>query len=54
MSFGLVNFGATFQRAMEIKFRKLIGQSVVVYLDDVMVLSKNISSHLCHLKKNFE
>jgi len=54
MWFGLVNAGATFQCAMDITFRALIEQSVVVYLDNVTMLSKKRSDHLCHLKKIFE
>ena len=40
LPFGLKNAGATFQRAMEIAFRGLINQSIVVYLDDVTVFLK--------------
>jgi hypothetical protein len=50
MPFGLINVGATFQRAMDISFRGLINQSVVVYLDDVTVFSKNKKDHLSHLR----
>jgi hypothetical protein len=50
MSFGLINVGATFQREMDIAFRGLINQSVVVYLDDVTVFSKNKKDHLSHLR----
>ena len=39
MPFGLINAGATFQRAMDIAFRGLIGKFVVIYLDDVTVFS---------------
>jgi hypothetical protein len=39
--FGLINAGETFQRAMDIDFRGLIGDCVVVYLDDVTVFSKD-------------
>ena len=40
MPFGLINAGATFQRAMDIAFRGLIHNYVVVYLDDVTIYSK--------------
>ena len=40
MPFGLINAGATFQRAMDIAFHGMIGRSVVVYLDDIMIFSK--------------
>ena len=39
--FGLINVGATFQRTMDIAFRGLIDQSVVVYLNDITIYSKN-------------
>jgi hypothetical protein len=50
MPFGLINVGATFQRAMDIAFRGLINHSVVVYLDDVTIYSKNKDDHLAHLR----
>lgn len=34
------NVGETFKRVMEITFHGNIGQSVVAYLDDVIVFSK--------------
>ena len=37
MSFGLINAGETFQRAMDVAFRGLINKCVVFYLDDVTV-----------------
>ena len=52
--FGLINAGATFQRAMDIDFHGFIGRSVVVYLDDVTVYSKKREEHMFHLKQNFE
>jgi len=54
MPFGLVNAGATFQRAMDIAFHGLIKQSIVVYLNDVTMFSRRCEDHICHLKKNFE
>jgi hypothetical protein len=50
MPFGLINVGATFQRAMDIAFRGLINQSIVVYLDDVTVFSKNKKDHISQLR----
>ena len=50
MPFGLINVGATFQRAMDIDFQGLINQSVVVYSDDVTIFSKNKNDHLAHLR----
>jgi hypothetical protein len=49
MPFGLINARATFQGAMEISLYGLIYQSVMVYLDDVIVFSKNNKDHLSHL-----
>lgn len=40
MPFGLINAGATFQRAMDIAFKGLVNKSVVIYLDDITVYSK--------------
>ena len=54
MPFGLINAGATFQRAMDATFRGLINHSVIVYLDDINVFSKNISDHISHLRKVLE
>ena len=54
MPFGLINAGENFQRAMDIAFCGLIGQSVVFYLDDVTVFSKHRGDHLRHLKQIFE
>lgn len=54
MSFGLVNAGANFHCTFDIAFHGLIGQSVLVYLDDVRIFSGQWSDHLHHLKKIFE
>ena len=53
MPFGLINAGATFQRAMDIAFHGLIGRSVVVYLDDVIIFSKKREEHTFNLKQIF-
>jgi len=54
MPFKLINVGGTFQRAMVIYFCVLISQSVVVYLDDVTIFSKNKKYHLSHLRSVLE
>ena len=54
MPIGLINVGTTFQRAMDIAFHGLIGRSVVVYLDDIMIFSKKREEHAFHLKQIFE
>ena len=51
---GLMNIGATFQRAMDIAFRGLSGHYVVVYLDDVTIFSKRREGHAFHLKQIFD
>ena len=35
--FGLMNAGATFQRAMDIAFSEELGYFIIIYLDDVIV-----------------
>ena len=54
MPFRLINARATFQWAMDIAFKGLIDKSVVVYLDDITVYSKNREEHVPHLKVIFE
>ena len=52
--FGLINDRATFQRAMDIAFRGLIGQFVIIYLDDINFFSKSRADHPTHLRRVFE
>jgi len=54
MPFGLINVGATFQRAMDIAFKGLVNKSVVIYLDDIIVYSKKQGNHLRDLKQIFQ
>jgi hypothetical protein len=48
--FGLSNVGATFQRSMQIDFDDMIGKIIQVYLDDLIVYSKNRLDHFGHLR----
>ena len=50
MPFGLMNDGATFQRAMDIAFVGERDKFVVIYLDDITVFSQSDDEHL---KQNF-
>jgi hypothetical protein len=50
MPFGLMNVGATFQRARDIAFLGEKDKFVVIYLDDITVFSNYDEEHLCHLR----
>eukprot|EP00253_Pinus_taeda_P008408 PITA_08408 len=52
--FGLINAGATFQRAMDIAFKGLINRTVVIYLYDITIFSKERSDHLHDLNQIFQ
>ena len=54
MSFGLMNAGATFQRAMDIAFLEELGCFIIIYLDDVTIFSKIDEENLEHLRNFFE
>ena len=51
MPFGLPNAPATFQAAMNNIFRPYLDEFIVVFLDDIFVLSKDASLHATHLDK---
>jgi hypothetical protein len=53
MPFGLMNVGATFQRAMEIDFVGEKDKFVLIYLDDIIVYSSSPEENLKHLKRVF-
>jgi hypothetical protein len=53
MPFGLMNAGATFQRAMDIAFIGEKDKFVVIYLDDITVFSNSDKEHCRHLRKVF-
>lgn len=51
MPFGLVNAPSTFQQYMNHIFRKLIGISIIVYLDCIIIFSKILNEHINHIKQ---
>ena len=54
MPFGLKNAGATYQRLVTKIFRPLLGKTMEVYIDDMLVKSKERSGHASHLEETFE
>ena len=49
MPFGLKNTRATYQRMVTRIFRPLIGKSMEVYIDDMLIKSKERPNHTRHL-----
>lgn len=54
MTFGLLNAGATYQRMMNFVFRRQLGRSMEVYVDDMIVKSMSVRDHLDDLEDCFE
>ena len=53
MSLGLKNAGATYQILVNRIFRKQIGASMEVYIDDMLVKSTTTELHIAHLVEAF-
>ncbi|KAK8948482.1 hypothetical protein KSP39_PZI005424 [Platanthera zijinensis] len=53
MPFGLKNAGATYQRMMDRIFREQKGRNLEVYVDDLMVKSRDLESHVLDLQETF-
>ena len=53
MPFGLKNAGATCQRLVNRIFSHQIGRNVEVYVDDMLVKSKDEANHMDDLKETF-
>jgi len=51
MPFGLTNAPAAFQRFMNDVFSDLLDGCVVVYLDDILIYSDDITQHRSHIKE---
>ena len=54
MPFGLRNAGATYQRMVEKVFAKWIHKTLEVYVDDMLVKSKEDKDHVQYLREIFE
>ena len=51
MPFGLTNAPAAFQQFMNNIFSDFLDVCIVIYLDDILIYSNNISKHHQHVKK---
>ncbi|XP_063948111.1 uncharacterized protein LOC108203333 [Daucus carota subsp. sativus] len=54
MPFGLINAGATYQRLVSMMFKDQIGKTMEVYVDDMLVKSKEAQDHIQHLAEMFD
>ena len=52
--FGLKNAGATYQRLVNQMFNKQIGRNMEVYVDDMLVKSREAKTHLADLQEAFD
>ncbi|CAI7787244.1 unnamed protein product [Closterium sp. NIES-53] len=50
MPFGMTNAPATFQMTMNEAFRPLLDECVIIYLDDILVYSRDKQQHLADLE----
>ncbi|KAK0572860.1 hypothetical protein LWI29_038236 [Acer saccharum] len=53
MPFGLKNAGATYQRLVNKMFAKMLGSTMEVYIDDMLVKSLVAQQHIDHLRQSF-
>lgn len=53
MPFGLKNAGSAYQRLVNMMFADQIGQSMEVYIDDMLVKSIDAKDHISHLQQAF-
>ncbi|XP_012850074.1 PREDICTED: uncharacterized protein LOC105969843 [Erythranthe guttata] len=53
MPFGLKNAGATYQKLVDNMFRTQLGRNMEVYVDDMLVKSKEVSEHISDLQETF-
>ena len=52
--FGLKNTGSTYQRLVNMMFKEHLGRTMEVYIDKMLVKSKQSVDHIDHLKQSFD
>ncbi|KAJ4943956.1 hypothetical protein NE237_005596 [Protea cynaroides] len=50
MSFGLTNAPASFMELMNRVFHDMLEASVIVFIDDILIYSKDMETHIAHLR----
>ena len=53
MPFGLKNAGMTYQRLVNMMFKDMIGNTMEVYVEDMLVKSRMVGDHIEHLRQMF-
>jgi hypothetical protein len=53
MSFGLKNAGATYQRAIQARFKRQLNKNVEAYVDDMVVKTRNSNTLVADLEETF-
>ena len=51
LPFGLTNAPATFMNLMHSIFREQLDDFVIIFLDDILVYSKDLESHVTHVRQ---
>ncbi|KAK0592167.1 hypothetical protein LWI29_014403 [Acer saccharum] len=54
MLFGLKNAGVTYQRLVNKMFTKMLGSTMKVYIDDMLVKSLFAQQHIDHIRQSFD
>ena len=54
LPYGHTNSPVTFMRAMHEVLRKHLFKTCIVYVDDIIVFSRNVTEHLLHLREIFQ